>query len=324
MNLTGLLKKNKARKMVKEALDNLPGGVVFFDSNGVPILCNRIMYELSYTLLGRNLQYLGEFSEALLKDEWTENIKKEDEIYVFPDKNAWIFSQKKIKIGHEEYTEIIASRITELCDRLFELRTESERLEETINHLKRLSSNILAQTREEEILSMKMRVHDKMGRSLIAARKLYLGELNNESEDTIITTWKSAINLLKSNEETSKTDMIDEIRKACEGMIEIVQHGEMPSDEEIAYLIVVAIRECTTNAIRYGHATVLTANISKDSHFVYADITNNGEVPKEPVKEGGGLSNLRKRIEARGGEMGISSEPQFKLSVMLPIQEEDL
>ncbi len=323
MNVNSLIKKNKARKMVKEALDNLPGGIVFFDVNGVPILCNRVMYDLSYTLLGRNLQYLDEFLEALEKNEWTENIKKEDEIYVFPDNNAWIFSRKKISIDNETYTEIIASRITELCDRLFELRTESARLEETISHLKRLSSNILAETREEEILSMKMRVHDKMGRSLIAARKLYSGELKDETEELIIETWKGAINLLKSNDETTKKDMIDEIRQACEGMIEIIQHGEMPENEDIAYLIVVAIRECTTNAIRYGHASVLTANISKDSHFVYADITNNGDVPDEPVKEGGGLSNLRKKIEARGGEMAISSEPQFKLSVMLPIQEED-
>ena len=46
--------------------------------------------------------------------------------------------------------------------------------------------------------------------------------------------------------------------------------------------------------------------------------TNNGRPPAAPVKETGGLANLRRRIEAIGGTMTINSAPQFEMILHLP------
>ena len=57
--------------------------------------------------------------------------------------------------------------------------------------LRRLSAEVAAVTREAEILSMKMRVHDDIGRSVIATRRLLQQGLPTRELD--LTAWKNAI-----------------------------------------------------------------------------------------------------------------------------------
>ena len=59
----------------------------------------------------------------------------------------------------------------------------------------------------------------------------------------------------------------------------------------------------------------------KDGKFTVT-VTNNGETPKSEIKEGGGLSALRKSIETAGGEMYISASPVFKLTLILHGKEQ--
>ena len=47
-------------------------------------------------------------------------------------------------------------------------------------------------------------------------------------------------------------------------------------------------------------------------------IRNNGKPPKEKIKEGGGLTNLRHRIENSGGRMTVQSLPRFSLAIEIP------
>ena len=53
-------------------------------------------------------------------------------------------------------------------------------------------------------------------------------------------------------------------------------------------------------------------------------ITNNGAVPSEPIKEGSGLSSLRRSIESAGGEMHTAYKPRFALLLTLPEKEIDI
>lgn len=43
------------RSAVKEAFDNLPSGICFFDKNGMVTLCNYQMHRLVFALSGRDL-----------------------------------------------------------------------------------------------------------------------------------------------------------------------------------------------------------------------------------------------------------------------------
>lgn len=44
--MQGLGRRYLLRRTVKDAFDNLPSGICFFDSNGIAVLCNRQMDRL--------------------------------------------------------------------------------------------------------------------------------------------------------------------------------------------------------------------------------------------------------------------------------------
>ena len=46
-------------------------------------------------------------------------------------------------------------------------------------------------------------------------------------------------------------------------------------------------------------------------------ITNNGKPPERPITEGGGLSDLRQKVEQQGGTMTVESAPVFRLQIDL-------
>ena len=48
------------KRMTKQAFDNLPSGICFFNQNGAVTLCNRQMYRLVFELTGRDLQSVDE------------------------------------------------------------------------------------------------------------------------------------------------------------------------------------------------------------------------------------------------------------------------
>ena len=47
-------------------------------------------------------------------------------------------------------------------------------------------------------------------------------------------------------------------------------------------------------------------------------IYNNGRSPEKAIREGGGLTNLRYRIETAGGMMLVQSFPEFALVIEIP------
>ncbi len=319
-------KKSLTTDSIRESFDNLPAGICFFDPNGFVKLCNRTMHRLSYDLSGHDVQYLAEF-EATLKNPGSKCTRPKDGKYYFmADGTVWLFVRNEI-VGARgsKYTEYVASEVSELCKRLDELSTDNKKMLEISGEIKKMSANVLTVTREEETLSMKMRVHDEMGRSLTAARRLLQQGVLLERDNPVIESWKKTTEILKrGNEEPERKDMLEELRDACSGMINIHLKGSLPEKEETAYLIVVAIRECITNAMRYANATELYVNVEKSENKTIARITNNGNPPKGWISEGGGLSSLRRKIERAGGLMEIRSLPTFELTVILPCEEDML
>ena len=67
-------------------------------------------------------------------------------------------------------------------------------------------------------------------------------------------------------------------------------------------------------------ATGLTISASEPVS-VAAKITNDGDAPEKDAKEGGGLSALRKAVEAEKGSMKTIFEPVFCLRIQLPFKE---
>jgi len=308
------------RSAVREALDNLPTGVCFFDRRGIVVLCNWQMYLLVYALTGRDLQSLDEYRSMLESDPV--NGTRDGGLFLL-DGSAWRFSEAAVTgDGGAVYTQALASDVSELYRRQEELRRDNRALEQTALRLRRLSADVVAVTREEEILRMKMRVHDDIGRSLLATRQLL--QQHRPTAELDLGAWKNAIRLLRGGGgETGEKDAMAQLVQAAAGIgVAIRTDGALPADPKAAYLLVTAMRECATNAARHAGATELYVQIRVCGEAATAVLTNNGAAPVEEIREGGGLSSLRARIEASGGAMRVSSEPVFSLTVSIPTERE--
>lgn len=75
---------------------------------------------------------------------------------------------------------------------------------------------------------------------------------------------------------------------------------------------------CLNNAIQYAKATEISANIWENQDSYTVVIRNNGKPPEKEITEGGGLTNLRHRIENSGGKMTVQSFPRFSLAIEIP------
>ena len=97
--------------------------------------------------------------------------------------------------------------------------------------------------------------------------------------------------------------------------------GYLPRDTAAEALTVAAAKECVTNCIKHADGNEVYIRIAPRGERYDVTITNNGKIPTEPIKEGSGLSTLRRSIESSGGEMHISHNPRFALLITIPAKE---
>ncbi len=313
--------KLSKRNSVKEAFDNLPSGVCFFDKNGIGTLCYHLMYRLVFALTGKDLQIFSDMQEILEGNAFPK--QRHNDIFILDDGSAWHFYKESITTQEgNSFIQVIAADVTELYLRQNELKQDNRKLEEYSRRMRQLSANIITLIREEEILNMKMRVHDDIGRSVIATRQFI--RQNRPMSELDLTAWKNAVRLLKhDNELSDDKDGMARIAGAATGLsIKILLDGDMPEDTEAAGLVITAVRECMTNAVRHAGADELYVKLTCDGNMFYALISNNGAAPESEITEGGGLSSLKTRVKKCGGEVKIKSMPRFELTVELPVRLE--
>lgn len=324
--------KRSLRRAIKESVDNLPSGICFADSNGVIILCNRQMHRLCHVLMGRDLQYLDELRAALKApadgvtpvDAGTSSLQ-------FPDGAVWTFRESKIADTEgKRCTQVQALDVTALYEKRVELEAENAALLETNQRAKRLYAELDRTVREEETFAMKMRVHDDMGLCLLTARRALeenapISELQEAGKvwlRVLGRTLASGSAAEEQPEQPSTGAALDELLSSAEGIgVRIRLEGELPKDSANAYLLITAMRECTTNVVRHAGGSEMTVRIQSDERCVTAHITNNGAPPAGDITEGGGLSGLRRRVESAGGTMRLDSRPSFALTITLPREE---
>ena len=314
-------RKTINQSSIKEAFDNLPTGVCFFNEAGLPVLCNYAMHRFSFAVCGKDVQFITDLEECFADDFMpAPKARKDGKVFVLSDGSAWHLEKRTFTYeSGNEYTQYTAADVTDLHENRVELTKENEHLRHVQEELQRLSANIVAVTREEEVLNTKMRVHDEMGKCLVAAQKYLKEDCTDNIPDSLALAWQRAVSMIKNSNDTQEEDMMLQIRKTCEYMkIRFLQTGELPKKESVAYLLTCAVRECVTNAVRYAEATELYVTFSEMEAEASVTVSNNGKIPKGEVVEGGGLSTLRRRIERAGGRMSVQSFPEFKLSVTVP------
>ena len=301
---------------IKEGLDNLPSGICFYDKYGKLILCNRKMHELGQKFSGGNAK----------------NMQNLENAYIFPDGEVWTFSKEELSITDtEKYIQILATNVTEIYKSMIQLDADNKRLKADAKELNILWDNMEEAAREKELLELKILIHNEMGACLTATRRILEGEIPQNNIEAIFNKWKETI-AISNNETVSKSKLMMLREEALSYGIEIIFRGkysEIMEDE----IICSCIRVCMNNAVKYAKADRLiidvsknvmrkdiadatkcvikdkvadatkcdiqdkTADAIKDMTYYNVRIRNNGKKPDNEITEGGGLSNIRQKIE---------------------------
>lgn len=319
-----MTKRRLSRNAVKEAIDNLPSGLCFFNKNGLPVLCNRVMHQLVFALTGRDLQVMSELSGALEALPENSTATRDGDVFLLADGTAWQFSHGIIR-GENAYTEYVATDISELYRREKDLETSTAEHEQLVLDMKRIVENLTAITREEEILTMKMQIHGKVGWCLQQLRRYYAAGCPEDKKDGIVEQLRSVAGALRG--EVGNDDEIDALtellRVASTLGVTVELTGKAPEESGAKNLLIAAMRECITNTQRHAGGDRVTVSVTSGRGAVRAVLTNNGRQPTETIVEGGGFASLRKKIEKAGGTMAIQSLPFFALTVTIPTEKEE-
>ena len=301
---------------IKESFDQLPTAVCFFDNLGGIVLCNRQMYRLSQYLFQSDMQYLGEVKIALASPpDGVVRLSDMEDTYRFPDKTVWQFEWMKVTDRYGEvYTQLTAADITELHRALVQLADDNRKLEEDAKKLRELSENVEAVAREKELLAAKSAMHDSLAACITVTKQYLAGDLGEVDAGMVLQEWEKSIAFREAALLSAKEKLFHDAKSSG---VMVQMKGEEPKGSA-ADLMYVAMQVCLNNAIQYAQATELEINIWNNADNYTVMIGNNGKQPEKTIMEGGGLTNLRHRIEAAGGTMNVQSLPKFSLIIDIP------
>ncbi|MBQ7547220.1 MAG: ATP-binding protein [Clostridia bacterium] len=308
---------------VREGLDQLPDGVCFSLPDGFPRLVNNRMQQISNSAFGAGV------SNALALNSRLENrdflpgcavdVDKGNTFFILADGSVWQIRQQTINAAGKPFTETIAYDVTERYKIICELRKRNERLEVVNRHLRDYLNNIDRSVREKEILNAKITLHNRLGQCLLIVNN-YLGGSENDRK-AVTDQLRETVALLQSDApDAPEADRLDAVRKAADAVgVEIAIRGEIP--ERYKSLFEVALHECLTNTVKHAKGHRLEAGIDEADGVLTMTFTNDGIPPKSPIRETGGLHNLRVMAGKQNGSMEIESAPAFRLTLRFRQEE---
>ena len=301
---------------IKESFDQLPTAVCFFDRDGGVVLCNRQMYRLSQFLLNSDMQYLGEVERALsFPPKGVTALSDTEDTYRFPDKTVWRFEWAAVTDRYgETFVQLTAADVTMLHRTLVQIADDNRKLEKDAEKLRRLSENVEAVAREKEQLAAKSAMHDSLAACITVTKQYLAGNIGDIDAEVVLREWEKSI----AFRDTVRLSAKDKLYENAESSgVTIRVRGEEPADGA-ADLMYAAMQVCLNNAVQYAQATELNVNIWENGSSYTVMIRNNGKPPEKTITEGGGLSNLRRRVEKTGGTMTVQSLSVFSLVIEIP------
>ena len=334
-------------RSIKESIDLLPDGVCFSTDRGMPILMNSRMRQLCTEFTGEGLMDTEKFWRDLRNGNVRKGIrplKQREAAFIDTNGQVWDFRRSRLSYGGEKVTEISAVNITTQYHLHKELVARYERLNDVNSRLHHFSEEVEKVTREKEILAAKIKLHDEIGRSLLILRS-YLTETPEKSAQTE-TPEKST--QTETSEKSAQTEKRDRSRllplwqyivtsmqegtilkeredsllllkkEAADFNVDIFLEGLLPANPSVRNVIFAAVRECAGNTAKHARGDRLFITIHDTEENTEVFITNNGNAPGGNIHETGGLKNLRKMVEERGGSMQIKSSPVFVLHLCFP------
>jgi len=296
---------------VKNAVDSLPSGVLFSQPDGFILLSNarmqRLMIETTGKVQRNGRDFYGQLSQSSRLSQLPSDICQ------LSDGTTWMFTRTELRIKKKTYIQLIATDITDCWELTARVQRQNDQLAQKSEELKATIANLHVLSHEQETQKAKIRAHDILGQRLsLLFHTVHTEQTPDHSLLRSLT--HDLMDELKSGGAPSPVDALDSLRQAFGSLgVEIAREGELPKDCVKAHLFVDIIREGATNAVRHGFATRMLVQMEG----ARLKIANNGPPPPDKITEGGGLGNIRKKVEAQGGMLRVVTRPRFVLDVDL-------
>ncbi len=315
---------------VKEAIDALPDGVTFSSIDGSPVLVNIRMDELAHDAFG-----------AAIKDEralWVRlcggvckqgyvvkgaDFEEGRALLVATDGRSWQFSRRALAIEGAELIETIAADVTEEHVLLTRLEERNHQMAEVNERLRAYGRDLVQLTREEEALAMKVRVHNEVGRAMVALRAYERQSPDQRDREQLLALWHRVTHLLEDvGQSEVKVDDWELLCKAAAAVdVKLTMEGKLPDDADARKLAVVVVHECLNNAVRHGDAHEVDVTCVVRDGVAELSVTNDGNVPATPPAETGGLSGVRTSVERVGGMLSVQWSPRVTVTARYGLED---
>ncbi|MBQ4381526.1 MAG: hypothetical protein II794_02160 [Oscillospiraceae bacterium] len=300
---------------VKETLDDLDTGIFFADSRGRAVLINHAMEKLTVPLVGSIPQTLDQIQGGL------EPLAGDGDLYRLPDGRSFRIVTRPLEDpGLEGFTQTTAQDVTDLVRTNERLRQENEDLGRAIDRMLEMVENMSELVPRQEALDLKIRVHNEIGSSLIALSELAdLGRVQEAQEQ--VRTLREALRYFSGTAAWPATLNQAQERARSLGAALTVK-GTVPPGLE--GLITAAALECVTNCLRHAGGRNVFCSVETRDGVTRAEFGSDGRLPAYPIREGGGLTGLRRKTESLGGTMELSTSGPFRMILTLSEGRYDL
>lgn len=213
----------------------------------------------------------------------------------------------------------------------------SVKLESALHTVNEQSEKLKDLAVVEERNRIAAEMHDTVGHTLTAAvltleaaeglvsepqatQKLHQGK---EQVRRGLSELRASVKVVRAGNETNFVavleQLLQEIRSNTGLDIHLVMESKITLPTLQAGVLLSAIKECTTNAIRHGHATHVDILIGEYNGHLRIAYTDNGS-GTDNIKTGSGLSIMRERVQSVGGTLEIESAlgEGFTVSLIVP------
>ena len=172
---------------------------------------------------------------------------------------------------------------------------------------------------EREILETKIHIHGNLGKLLLITKEKMKQNLSHSEKEELLFLWEKGIDDFLTNEKEEKKDGLQVLEETARRIgIEIIFQGKrFEKDSQEEKILLQAIHESLTNAVKHAQAKTIFVTLKKEKLHDIIEIRNDGILPKKEILEGGGLSSLRKLVEENLGKMEIVSKDAFLLRIIL-------
>lgn len=298
---------------IRETLDLLPEGVAVSRQDGAVLLCNLKMNELVRALTGAGLSDAGRF--------WTHvrtvGQERNGQYWVqLPSGSVWQFEQGSPADG--TFVCLRATDVTERWRIVKDLEAKHAHLQDVRRRMQAVSDLSCDMFVAQEEANARVALHNQLGQVLLMGKRLIEHPESTDVEIVRLTT-KQMNGFLLGEAETPAQEQDATVQDAVSAVnsigVAVELRGTPPQDEGLSRLLPQVIRECAANAVKHAGSDRLTVEFLPGGRRF--TVTNNGNPPKAPIRESGGLKHLKEAAEALGAAVRIEHAPAFKLTIEL-------